>query len=62
MRARPYKQDSRTAFPSPVVNDEVKQALEEHAARRGPKTPPKIMPVTPMLKKVPKLYRKRKSK
>ena len=62
MRAQHFKQDTTTAHPKMVNNDFVDEALAKHAARRPAKTPAKIMPITPTLKKVPKLYRRRRAK
>lgn len=60
MRARPFKQSSATAFPAPVVNEYVSEALAKQAAQRAPKTPPKEMPVTPTLPRVPKPHGRRR--
>ena len=54
MRARPYKQSTATAFPEPVTNEFVTEALARQAALRPAKTPPNEMPVTPTLPRVPK--------
>lgn len=62
MRARQFKQDPVTADPDRVTNSYVREALEKQAALRGPKTPPRAMPVTPTLPKIPKLYRRRRAK
>jgi hypothetical protein len=60
MKARPFKQATTTAFPAPVTNEYVTEALAKHAAARPAKTPPKAMPVTPTLPRVPKPARRRK--
>jgi hypothetical protein len=59
MKARPFKQATTTAFPPMVSSPEVAEALAIHAARQKAKTPPKPMPVTPTLPRVPKPHRKR---
>ena len=60
MRARLFKQDSTR--PSEVSNTYIAEALAKQAASRPAKSPAKIMPVTPTLKKVPKLHRRRRAK
>ena len=60
MKARPFKQASTTAFPPMVSSPEVAEALAIHAARQKAKSPPKPMPVTPTLPRVPKPHRKRR--
>ncbi len=60
MRAKPFKQATTTAFPIPVTNSYVREALEKQAARRPAKTPAKVMPVTPTLPKVPKPHGRRR--
>jgi hypothetical protein len=62
MRAQQFKQVTTTAHPKMVSNDFVTEALAKQAANRPAKTPPRAMPVTPTLKKVPKLYRRRRAK
>ena len=59
MKARPFKQATTTAHPPMVTNDVVAEALAKHAASRPPKTPPRAMPVTPTLPRVPKPHRRR---
>jgi hypothetical protein len=59
MKARPFKQSSDTAHPPMVTNSEVREALAKQAASRPPKTPPKEMPITPTLPRVPKPHKKR---
>jgi hypothetical protein len=60
MRSQPFKQDSTTAHPGPVNNEYVREALARQAATRPARTPPRLMPVTPTLPKVPKPYRHRR--
>jgi hypothetical protein len=60
MRARPFKQDTRTAFPTPVSNEFVTEALAKQAATRPARTPPRAMPVTPTLPRMPKPHKKRR--
>ena len=60
MRARLFKHESTR--PSEVSNTYIAEALAKQAASRPAKTPAKIMPVTPTLKKVPKLHRRRRAK
>jgi hypothetical protein len=43
-----------------ATNSFVAEALARQAASRPPKTPPKEMPVTPTLPKVPKRHRQRR--
>ena len=62
MRAQQFKQATTTAHPKMVSNDYVSEALAKHAASRPAKTPAKVLPITPTLKKVPKLYRRRRAK
>jgi hypothetical protein len=60
MRARPFKQATSTAHPAPVMNEFVSEALAKHAARRPPPAPPREMPVTPTLPRVPKPHGRRR--
>jgi hypothetical protein len=60
MKARPFKQATTTRFPQPVTNEYVEEALAKQAARRGPKSPPKAMPVTPTLPRVPKPHKRKR--
>jgi hypothetical protein len=62
MRARPFKQATTTAHPPMVTNEIIQDALKKHAASRPAKTAPKAMPVTPTLPRVPKPYKRRKSR
>ena len=62
MKARPFKQATTTAHPPIVSNAYVAEALAKQAARRPPKSPPKAMPVTPTLPRVPKPYKRRRPK
>lgn len=57
MKARPFKQATTTAHPTPVTNEFVAEALAKHAASRPGKGPPKAMPVTPTLPRVRKPHR-----
>ena len=60
MRAMPFKQDTTTAHPAAVTNEYVREALAKQASIRPARTPPKLMPVTPTLPKVPKPHRRRR--
>src|SRR4051812_6416032 len=60
VRAKPFKQDSTTAHPPMVTNECVREALAKQAASRPAKGPPRSMPVTPTLPKIPKLHRRRR--
>ena len=60
MKARPFKQDTTTAHPPMVTNEYVTEALAKQAALRPAKTPPKAMPITPTLPRVPRPHRKRR--
>ena len=60
MKSKPFKQDSTTAHPTPKTNEYVREALAKQAASRPPRTPPKLMPVTPTLPKVPKPHKHRR--
>ncbi len=60
MRGKPFKQATTTAYPAPVTNSYVSEALAKQAERRPVKTPPKEMPVTPTLPRVPKPHRRRR--
>jgi hypothetical protein len=62
MRARPFKQATTTAYPAPVTDEYVAEALAKQAARRPPKSPPKAMPVTPTLPRVAKPHKRRRPK
>ena len=53
MRARVFKQSGRSEA-AETSNSYVSEALAKQAASRPPKTPPKLMPVTPTLPRVPK--------
>jgi hypothetical protein len=57
MRAKLFKQATTTAHPPDVTNDYVSEALAKQAALRPPKTPPKLMPITPTLPRVPKPHK-----
>ena len=60
MKARPFKQATTTAHPTPVTNEYVEEALAKQAALRGPKKPPNAMPVTPTLPRVPKPHKRKR--
>jgi hypothetical protein len=62
MKAKLFKQSTTTAFPPMAggASPEVAEALAIHAARQKAKSPPKPMPVTPTLPRVPKPHRKRR--
>ena len=46
-----------------VPNSEcIREALEKQAALRPPKTPPKLMPITPTLPRIPKPRNRRRRK
>jgi hypothetical protein len=60
MKGKPFKQATTTAFPPPVSSPEVSEALAIHAARQKAKTPPKPMPITPTLPRVPKPHRNKR--
>jgi hypothetical protein len=60
MKAKPFKQATTTAHPPMVSNAYVTEALAKQAASRPAKTPPKAMPVTPTLPRIPKPHRKRR--
>jgi hypothetical protein len=60
MRARQFKQSSATAHPPMITNAFVTEALAKQAASRPPRTPPKAMPVTPTLPRVPKPHKKKR--
>jgi hypothetical protein len=62
MRARQFKQSTTTAHPEMVSNSYVTEALAKQAASRPAKTAAKVMPITPTLKKVPRLHRQRRAK
>jgi len=60
MRAKIFKQTPSGAQPREVSNSYVSEALANQAANRPPKTPPKLMPVTPTLPRVPKPHKRRR--
>ena len=62
MRARPFKQSTATAHPPMAWNDEVAEALAKQAARKPAKTPPKEMPITPTLPRVPKPHKRKRGR
>ena len=60
MRGMSYKQASRRNDADSPMSPEVREALARQAAGRPAKGPPKAMPVTPTLPRVPKPYKRRK--
>jgi hypothetical protein len=60
MRGMPYKKASPSRDDRTVTNSYVEEALAKQAAARGPKSPPKAMPVTPTLPKAGKMRRRRR--
>ena len=52
--------DPNAPPPPPPNRELIDEALKKHAALRGPKPPPKIMPITPMLPRVPKPHKKKR--
>ena len=61
MRGMPYNQASKGSETGAVSNKYVREALEKQAALRPAKTPPKEMPVTPVLPRMPKPKRRRRA-
>ncbi len=61
MKGIPYQQASRAPDAPPTSDPVIQEALAKHAAARPPKSPPKIMPITPTLKKVVKGRRRRRT-
>jgi hypothetical protein len=57
MRARNFKQTPNGLQPTEVSNSYVSEALAKQAANRPVKAPPKLMPVTPTLPRVPKPHK-----
>ena len=62
MKARPYKAQGGSGKVSNSTNSYVEEALAKQAASRPPKTPPKLMPVTPTLPRIPKPKGRRRRK
>jgi hypothetical protein len=60
MRAQPFKQSSSSSESRPASNSFITEALTRHAASRPAKSPPRAMPVTPVLPRQPKPHKKRK--
>jgi hypothetical protein len=60
MRGMPYSKASRSSKTEGPVDEYVAEALAIQAAKTPPRTPPKIMPVTPTLPKVRKGRRNRR--
>jgi hypothetical protein len=59
MRAKPFKQSSASTEAKTPTNSFLTEALAKHAASRPAKTPPRAMPVTPVLPRQPKPHKKR---
>jgi hypothetical protein len=59
MKAQPFKQSSRGTEERTVTNSFVTEALAKHAASRPVKSPPRAMPVTPVLPRQPKPRKRR---
>jgi hypothetical protein len=59
MRAQPFKQSSRSTETRVLTNSYIAEALAKHAASRPAKTPPRAMPVTPVLPRQPKPHKRR---
>ncbi len=57
MRAMPYKKSNSPTTDARPANSFVSEALAKQAASRPPKSPPKIMPITPTLPRVPKPHK-----
>jgi hypothetical protein len=57
MRAFPEKRPTSTPDVPQSATSFISEALAKQAALRPPKTPPKIMPVTPTLPRIPKPYK-----
>jgi hypothetical protein len=60
MRAKIFRQSPTGAQPREVSNSYVREALAKQAANRPAKTPPKPLPVTPALPRVPKPHKRRR--
>ena len=54
MKAMPYKRQNSSSPATGSTNSYVQEALAKQAALRPPKTPAKLMPVTPTLPRIPK--------
>jgi hypothetical protein len=54
MRGMNYTRATSSTKPQGQTNSYVREALEKQAASRPPKAPPKAMPVTPTLPRMPK--------
>ena len=54
MRGMSYTRATKSADQRSVANSFVSEALSKQAALRPPKTPPKLMPVTPTLPRIRK--------
>jgi hypothetical protein len=60
MRGKPYKQETGPSGTKIVSSEYVREALAKQAAMRGAKKPAKLMPVTPVLPRVPKPHKRRR--
>jgi hypothetical protein len=59
MKAKPFKQSPASTEARTPTNSYITEALAKQAASRPAKTPPKAMPVTPVLPRVPKPHKRR---
>jgi hypothetical protein len=60
MQAKPFKQSPASTAERTITNSFVVEALAKHAASRPAKTPPRAMPVTPVLPRQPKPHKRRR--
>ena len=60
MRGMPYSQAGKSSDGKEISNPIVREALEQQASIRPARTPPREMPVTPTLPRMPKPKRKRR--
>jgi len=60
MRALPRKRPSNNYDAPPITTSFIAEALAKQAALRPPKTPQKLMPVTPTLPKMPTARKRRR--
>ena len=60
MRAMPYKKTASPPNHPTSTNSYVSEALAKQAALRPAKTPPKRMPITPTLPRIPKPHKRRR--
>ncbi|HEY8751717.1 MAG TPA: hypothetical protein VIM11_27300 [Tepidisphaeraceae bacterium] len=61
MRGMPYQRASQGPDSRGSANSYLSEALAIHAAKQPPKSPPKIMPVTPTLPKVVRGRKRRRT-